>query len=70
MYIVQSSDSVTSVLMVDSLMKILLMPSVLYKRKKMQKVRNFFRYFRTEFLLSPAFFLAPKTGVFISRRKP
>ena len=41
--------------------------SVPYKRKK---VRNFFRHFRTEILQIPAFFLPPKTGVFVSRQKP
>ena len=38
--------------------------SVPYKRKKLRKVRNFFRHFRTEILRIPAFFLPPKTGVF------
>ena len=41
--------------------------SVPYKRKKVQ---NFFRHFRTEVLRNPAFFLPPKTGVFVSRQKP
>ena len=43
--------------------------SVPYKRKKVQKVRNFFRHFRTEILRISAFFLPPKTGVFVSRQK-
>ena len=43
--------------------------SVPYKRKKVRKVRNFFRHFRTEILRIPAFFLPPKTGVFVSRQK-
>ena len=46
------------------------MTSVPYKRKKVRKVRNFFRHFRTEILRIPAFFLPPKTGVFVSRQKP
>ena len=41
--------------------------SVSYKRNN---VRNFFRHFRTEFLRIPAFFLPPKTGVFVFRQKP
>ena len=43
--------------------------SVPYKRKKVRKVRNFFRHFRTEILRILAFFLPPKTGVFVSRQK-
>ena len=39
-----------------------LLISVPYKRKKVQKVRNFFRHFRTEILRIPAFFLPLKTG--------
>ena len=41
--------------------------SVPYKRKKVRKVRIFFRHFRTEILQIPAFFLFSnfaKTGVF------
>ena len=41
-----------------------------YKRKKVQTVQNFFRHFHTEFLRTPAFFLPPKSGVFVSRLKP
>ena len=38
-----------------------------YKRKKVQ---NFFQHFRTEILRILAFFLLPKTSVFVSRQKP
>ena len=44
--------------------------SVLYKRKKVQKVRNFFRHFHTEILRILAFFLPPKTGDIFSCQKP
>ena len=41
--------------------------SVPYKHKKVQ---NFFWHFRTEILRILAFFLPPKTGIFVSHRKP
>ena len=44
--------------------------SVPYKNNKVQKVQNFFRHFHTEILRIPAFFLLPKTSVFVSRQKP
>ena len=42
--------------------------NVPYKHKKVGKVQNFFRHFRTEVLRIPAFFLPPKTGVFVSAK--
>ena len=51
-------------------LKMIALTSVPYKRKKVRKVRNFFRHFHTEILRIPAFFLPLKTGVFVSRQKP
>ena len=42
---------------------------VLSVPSKRKKVQNFFRHFHTEILRIPAFFLSPKTGVFVSRQK-
>ena len=36
----------------------------------MRKVQNFFRHCHTEILRIPAFFLPPKTIIFVSRQKP